>query len=249
MDKGTNKTSGIPAGVGNRINWKWIDARTLHKTLGDGSLFPNWIKRCIKTYSLIESNDYEVYFRPKGKNTGGTPKDYLLSPEIAEKLTAKHNSRIYIKSSQITIFTFGNRKLNVFRYNDELWFFGMDICSILGISNRCFVATKNEGQMTVITTLSPRYTPSRYSVMNEWGLIWYVCHSIKSGTKATEVSKWLINEALPKIRKAYAVPPSMIDRFRQFIKPHRRQPEILPLCDHPGFPINLPPKEAQDERS
>jgi prophage antirepressor-like protein len=52
---------------------------------------------------------------------------------------------------------------------------------------------------------------------------------------AEEACKWLVNEALPHIRKAYATPHSTFDRFRQFIKSLRKQPETVPA------------KEAHDE--
>jgi phage anti-repressor protein len=246
----TKKTNGIPEGVRKKTNWKWVDARTLHEELEHSSFFNTWIKRHIKICGLIEGEDYEVYFQPRVHSRGNNPrKDYYLSPEAVEKIKVVHNNRKYIKDTKISTFKLDGRTLNVFYYNGELYFFGVDICKILEIPARHFSDSKNERKLTVITSLFPNLFPVPYAVANEWELLWFVCRLKKNGTKAVEVSKWLINEALPKIRKAYATPHSMLDRFRQFIKPQRRQPEILPLCDRPGFPINLPAKEAQDERA
>jgi hypothetical protein len=244
----TKKTNGIPAEIKRKVNRKWVDARTLHESFEDGGDFSTWIKRRIKRYGLDEGKDYEVFFKPRG-NLGVIPREYLLSPETVEKLTAEHNSRIYIKSSQIATFTFGNRKLNVFQHDGELWFLGINICTLLNLKKASITNKRKEGQIIVFTDFGQRKITSHYSAFNEWGLIWFICHSKGRIVKVAEVSKWLINEALPKIRKVYATHPSMLDRFRHFIKSLRKQPEILPLCDRPGFPINLPAKEAQDGRA
>jgi prophage antirepressor-like protein len=252
MNKDTNKANGIPEGVRRKLNWKRVDARTLHETLGVGYDFSEWIKVRIKRYGLVEGKDYEVYFKPK-KNHSGNSKEYLLSPEAAESLTAVHGSRKHLRRYMISTFKFNGRILNVFRYNGELWFFGVDICNLLktttsclsNMKKRCFDNMKIEGQMTVITILPPRLVPAPYTVFNEWGLLCFVYRTKRN--EAMEISEWLVKEALPQIRKAYTAPHSMLDRFRQFIKSLRKQPEILPLCDRPGFPINLPAKEAQDE--
>jgi phage anti-repressor protein len=245
MDKDTNKADGIPAETGNRINWKWVDARTLYETLGPGRHFPSWIKIHIKRYGLVEGKDYKVYFRPRGISPGVNPKEYSLSPEAASKLIEAHNSHKYIKDTQISTFIVDGQKLNVFQHNDELWFFRVDICNLLKNPKGGLSKEKTEGQMTVITILAPSIMPSTFTVFNEWGLLWFVFRSSKS--EAKEISKWLVNEALPRIHKAYAVSPSMLDRFHRFIKSLCKQPKTVPPCDRPGFPLDLPEREAQDE--
>jgi len=235
MDEGTNKTSGIPAGAMKKLNWKWVDARILHKGFEAGGDFSWWIKRRIKRYELAEGKDYEVFFRPRINNPGVNPKEYLLSPETVEKLTAEHNSRIYIKSGQIATFMFGKRELNVFQYAGELWFLGANVTSLLNLGRDSIVNKRKEGQIIVFTDFGKRKITSHCSAFNEWGLIWFICHSKGRIPKAAEVSKWLVNEALPQIRKAYATNPSMLDRLRLFIKSLHKQPETVPT------------REAQDE--
>jgi prophage antirepressor-like protein/phage anti-repressor protein len=253
MEKGTNKTNGIPGEIKKKINRKWVDARTLHEGFEYGGDFSWWIKRRIKRYGLVEGKDYEIFFKPRVNNPGVNPKEYLLSPETAEKLTVEHNSRIYKKSCQITSFTFGNRELNVFQHDGELWFLGVDVSSLLNLRRGCIANKRKEGQIVVFTDFDQKNTQrnimSQHSAFNEWGLIWFICHSKGREAKAKEVSKWLINEALPKIRKDYDATPSMLDRFHKLIKSLHKQPKTLPLCDRPGFPINIPPKEAQGERA
>ena len=41
----------------------WIDARTLHKELGVGKDFTNWVKGRISKYEFTENEDYK--FSPK----------------------------------------------------------------------------------------------------------------------------------------------------------------------------------------
>jgi hypothetical protein len=242
----TKRTQGLPIAAKYRDKEEWVDARTLHEELGVGSNFTAWIKARIKRYELVEGEDYKVHFKPRSAYNVKS-NEYLLSPEAVERLTAVHDSRRHLESSKISTFAFNGRTLNVFQHNGELWFFGVDICNMLKTTRRCLYNRKTEGEMTVITILAPRYMPAPYTVFNEWGLLWFVCRSNRN--EAIEVSKWLINEALPKIRKAYAMPPSMLGMFCQFIKSLRKQPETLPFCDRPGFPLNLPAREAQNERA
>jgi len=137
MDKDTNKTDGIPEGVKNKLNWKWVDARTLHKELGVMEYFTSWIEKRINRYGLVEGKDYEIYFKPSIYR-GAAPRQFLLSPETAEKLKHAHYRHICVNNNQISTFTFESRKLNVFQYNGELWFFGVDVCDLIKTARHAF---------------------------------------------------------------------------------------------------------------
>jgi len=90
--------------------------------------------------------------------------------------------------------------------------------------------------MTVLASFSKKRPPAPYVVTSEWGLLWFVCRSRMN--EAMEISKWLINKALPQIRKAYAAPvtpPSILGIFSQLFKSLHKQQETVPA------------KEASDE--
>jgi len=87
-------TTGTLAGVEQTL----VDARTLHKHLGVGKMFANWIKDRIETYGFSEGSD----FLPKLAKTpglfGGRPKtEYLLSLEVAKSsnVIRTHKLNIY----------------------------------------------------------------------------------------------------------------------------------------------------------
>jgi phage anti-repressor protein len=250
MDEDTNKANGIllKAEIPNREGW--VDARSLHQKLGVKTLFPTWIKARIKRYGFIQEVDYQISLNPCKKPRGKMLTEYAVSPEIARKLTMVEQSYRNCNANPMKAFNFNGRRLRVIARNGELWFATKDIVHILGLSQySSSVYILGDEDRTTIFTPNERSIQGINScqILSEFGLLYVAFRS--DMPQATEISKWLINEALPKIRKAYAAFPSFLNRFRQFIKSLCKQPETLPLCDRPGFPVNLPPKEAQDERA
>lgn len=76
----------------------WIDARTLHKQLGVGKDFTNWIKGRIAKYDFIENEDYKLD-SPKlaNQNTHGgdrKSKVYAITLDMAKELAMVENNEI-----------------------------------------------------------------------------------------------------------------------------------------------------------
>jgi prophage antirepressor-like protein/phage anti-repressor protein len=248
MDKGTNKTGGISVRTKIPNRKGWVDARSLHQVLGVKRHFPTWIRDKIKHYGFIEGVDYQISFIPPNKPQGRMLIEYDISSDMAEKLAMKEQLKKNAVDS-ITSFNFEGHTLRVIVREGKLWFFVRDIILIFGTtySYKVFRTLDNDDKATVITPVERSLIgTSRFKIISEYGLLNTLFRSMRA-TAEDNIRKKFINEALPKIRKAYAAHPSMLDRFRQFIKSLRKQPEILPLCDRPGFPINLPAKEAQNE--
>ncbi len=64
-----------------------VDARTLHKIIGVGRDFSNWIKGRIAEYGFVEKQDFEVFARSGENSNGGRPSlDYALSLDMAKEL-------------------------------------------------------------------------------------------------------------------------------------------------------------------
>ncbi len=72
----------------------WVDARRLHRELGVGKDFTNWIKGRISKYGFTENEDYK--FSPKRAKTskqGGRPSsDYSLTLDMAKELSMVENN-------------------------------------------------------------------------------------------------------------------------------------------------------------
>jgi hypothetical protein len=223
MDEGTKKTDGIPESVVKRHKRNRVNARTLQAEIGYKGGFTAWLKRIINNYGLVEGKDYEVNIRPKLPPGRGAPfKDYILSPEAVEKIITGDYIREHINKNQISNFKIKGRELSVFKHKGELWFFEMDFKCFLQIAKRSGGRAPNEGRMRIVTFLPPRICESTYAVFTEWNLLWFVFRS-KNNIEAREISKWLVNEALPVIRKAFDKPPSALDWFRRFIKSFRKE--------------------------
>lgn len=63
-----------------------VDARTLHRTLGIGRDFSNWIGEQIEKYELVEGQDFRVIAK-NGENSEGRPrKDYALTLVSAQQI-------------------------------------------------------------------------------------------------------------------------------------------------------------------
>jgi prophage antirepressor-like protein/phage anti-repressor protein len=227
MDEGTKKTDGIPVKTVYRNGKEWVDVRSLHQKLGLKTPFLQWIKRRIKRFGLVEGKDYEILFERINRR-GRRFRKYFFPPDIAEKLIVVERSIWNHETfSPITNFTFGERKLRVTSRNGELWFLRIDAYRILGIYGTHAVDDLEAEAHTIIyaTNIGNSIFPVNHQILNEYGL--YLLFFRSKTVVANEACKWLINEAMPQIRKAYAVPtpPSMLDRFRQFIKSLRKQPE------------------------
>jgi len=230
MDKGTNKASGIllKAEIPNREGW--VDARSLHQELGVKTPFSDWIKVRIKRFGFIQGLDYQVALKPSNnpRSKGGMLKEYALSPDMAEKLSAFEQYNVNFNANLITSFNFGGRRLRVIDRNGKLWFVVKDVVHLLGLSKRSSVIFNLDGDDRTIILLPADglSMPKTCQIISEFGLLYAVFRS--DTPQSAEISKWLLHEALPKIRKAYATPHSMLDKFHRFIKSFRKQPETVP---------------------
>jgi len=237
MDKDTNKINGIPVKKVCRNGKGWIDGRSLHQELKIKSRFHGWLNQRIKRYGFVCGDDYEILLTPRPHRRGRMLREYYFSPVMAEKLIAIEQS-VRTPFDSIDTFTIGKNKLRVIIRNGEMWFLVVDICRILGIYHKhtAIDDLEKESIAVIVANIGNRH-PLLHQIVNEFGLFLLFFRSKKQGAK--EACKWLVNEALPQIRKAYAMPatpPSMLDRFRRFIKSLRKQPETVPA------------KEAQDEQ-
>lgn len=71
-----------------------VDARSLHKALGVGKFFANWIKDVIKHLNLVENTNYEVFAKNgKNPNQGGRPtKEYNIALQVAKSIAMVSNT-------------------------------------------------------------------------------------------------------------------------------------------------------------
>jgi phage anti-repressor protein len=221
---------------------EWVDARSLHSSLGIGRHFSAWIRGRIEKHGFVYGEDYEVILKPPENRRGRMWKEYFLSPETSEKLTAIEQGRRTL-NDQVTPFDFGSRKLRVINRKGELWFLGNDACRILGI-NRPHAAVdelEEEARMTIYVNLGNSKWPINYQIVSEYGLHLLFFRSKRPGAK--EASKWLVNVAMPQIRQAFAkpsAPPSLMGRIRLFIKSLAQ-----PYTDRPGKIIAKIVKKAR----
>ena len=65
-----------------------VNARDLHRFLGVGRDFSNWIKGRIEEYQFIKGQDFEVFTKFGENSSGGRPaKEYALSLDMAKELS------------------------------------------------------------------------------------------------------------------------------------------------------------------
>lgn len=69
----------------------WIDARTLHKELGVGKKFTDWIKGKIKKYEFINGEDYKLTFTKTGERKNVKVNCYSLTLDMAKELSMVEN--------------------------------------------------------------------------------------------------------------------------------------------------------------
>ncbi len=86
--------------------------------------------------------------------------------------------------------------------NEETWFAGIDICTILEYQNPVDVIKKNlEDDEKKLTYLTARSGQKRKTwIINEFGLYSLILSSTKPEAKAFK--RWITHEVLPSIRKA-----------------------------------------------
>ncbi|MBF0588678.1 MAG: antA/AntB antirepressor family protein [Magnetococcales bacterium] len=64
-----------------------VNARELHKHLGVGKDFSNWIKDRVAQYDFVENQDFVVYANSGENPSGGRPaKDYHITIDMAKEL-------------------------------------------------------------------------------------------------------------------------------------------------------------------
>jgi len=213
----TNKAEGIPGTIAIPDREGWVDARSLFKTLKlvRKKDFSRWIKKRINRFRFICGEDFVTR---QDKYWFGSVTNYLLSPRMAKKLIevqwSQNGKEEYVKT-----FTFNNYKLRVTIRNGKLWFFVLDICKILGLVDAPRRIYKLNDEDRIALPFSDDRVPcgvSYFQLVSEYGL--YVIIFRLSVSDKIDVGKWLINEALPEIRKAYAKSPTIRERFFQFIK-------------------------------
>jgi len=87
---------------------RFVNARELHRWLGVGKFFANWIKDRIEKYDFVEDLDYFISIakfgngqygsnkaKPKDSKTGRVvAKDYIISVDMAKELAMIENSEI-----------------------------------------------------------------------------------------------------------------------------------------------------------
>ena len=87
---------------------RFVNARELHKWLGVGKFFANWIKDRIEKYGFVENLDYFITIANSGNGLGAQSKgkivdaktgkvlakDYILSVDMAKELAMVENSEI-----------------------------------------------------------------------------------------------------------------------------------------------------------
>ncbi len=87
---------------------RFVNARELHRWLGVGKFFANWIKDRIEKYGFVENLDYFITIANSGNGfnaqatgkivdatTGKVlPKEYILSVDMAKELAMVENSDI-----------------------------------------------------------------------------------------------------------------------------------------------------------
>jgi phage anti-repressor protein len=222
MDEGTKKTDGIPELVKKKLNRKWVDARTLHESLSGVTGFSYWIKSRINRYGLIEGRDYEKYFMRTVNKDRRERAEYCISPSVEDKIITEYKVRFHVEKNRISTFNIKGHEVRVFFHKGELWFFEIDFLNRLQNKRSCNYKFK-EGRMNIITMLPNRITEAPYAVLNEWALLLYVFRT-RDNERVINVSKWLVNDALPVIRRAFADnPPSTLEKLRQFIKSFRKE--------------------------
>jgi anti-repressor protein len=72
----------------------WVDARILHKELGVGKKFTDWIKGKIKKYEFINGEDYKLTFTKTGERKNVKVNCYSLTLDMAKELSMVVNNKI-----------------------------------------------------------------------------------------------------------------------------------------------------------
>jgi len=216
MDKDTNKTDGVPSNEG------WVDGRLLHQELKVGRNFCAWIQERIKRFGFIQGVDYLSI--PEKPITGHLTK-YTLSSCMAEKLIAFEQRNQIQNTIKFITFNFGERILRATIINGKTWFLFTDILKILGIlrMNKFPDDILYESNKTIFSNIDNCKIPLKHQIIDEIGLYTMFFRSRKS--EAAEACKWLINEAMPQIRKAFVTaekPISVLDKIFNIIKGGRK---------------------------
>ena len=70
-----------------------VNARELHKKLGNKKQFANWIQLRIEQYGFVENQDFQVFNQKvKNSNGGRSRKEYALSLDMAKELCMVENN-------------------------------------------------------------------------------------------------------------------------------------------------------------
>ena len=220
MDEVTNKV-GIPIELENRIKEGWVDGRLLHQELKVGRWFRSWVIERIKRCGFVLGVDYQTIYKKPVNRKGRAFIEYYFSTSMAEKLIAIEQSHRSITVTNLQTFTFGRRKLRAMLHKEKPYFFATDICNILGINQRHQVIDdiERESSDMITANIGSSRHPINYRIVDELGLYLMFFRSKKSGS--TEACKWLINEAMPQIRKAFGTvekPTSVFDKVFHFFK-------------------------------
>lgn len=75
--------------IGSEVNS--VNARELHKVLGVGRDYSNWIKARIKKYGFVENEDY-IMVKTKKEGNNATIKEYYITLDMAKELSMVENN-------------------------------------------------------------------------------------------------------------------------------------------------------------
>lgn len=92
----TSSKAGFPQIIHTQLNdssIQAVNARDLHRALGSGTDYSDWIRRRITRYQFIENVDYTSFLKIEKRANGGTTlKEYVLTIDMAKELAMIENT-------------------------------------------------------------------------------------------------------------------------------------------------------------
>jgi phage anti-repressor protein len=244
----TNETNGVLVAVEYRNGREWVDGRSLHKALGVGRDFTNWIKGRIEEYGFIYSEDYQIsegLSSPdpaSSKSRAQKTAEYTLSLDMAKELAMleKNDRGREIRKYFIAV---EKRVREIALLFQKLGGAEQAITyALMGRIYQVFAGNRKIGINTMFKIME--YALAKSPVTGEYFL-------------ATDIARLVSNEK----DEGYSTGKSSIDRYIteirkiiaefDFIPTMIREPNggyhaKLPVnkADRPGFPLELPEKEG-----